>query len=95
MLRKQKVHFILLLVECMEQFGPTSSFNSERYTITFSYLLMFILVSVGVKHLILSSGAQNIFGNKMAPSRDIAVHFITIEHLRYITDGGYVEHGQR
>lgn len=32
MLKKQKVHLILHLVECMEQFGPTSAFNSERYT---------------------------------------------------------------
>ena len=31
MLNKQKVHLILHLVECMEQFGPTSAFNSERY----------------------------------------------------------------
>ena len=27
----------------------------------------------------------------MAPSRDIATHFNTIEHLRYIIDGGYVQ----
>ena len=31
MLRKQKVHMVLHLVDCMEEFGPTSSFNSERY----------------------------------------------------------------
>ena len=31
---------------------------------------------------------QNIYGNKGAPSRDIAYHFATIEHLRYICDGG-------
>ena len=31
MLKKQKVHLLLHLVECMEQFGPTSAFNSERY----------------------------------------------------------------
>lgn len=30
MLLKQKVHLLLHLVECMEQFGPTSGFNSER-----------------------------------------------------------------
>ena len=30
MLMKQKVHLILHFVECMEQFGPTSSFSSER-----------------------------------------------------------------
>ena len=31
MLKKLKVHLMLHLVECMEQFGPTSAFNSERY----------------------------------------------------------------
>ena len=31
MMKKQKVHLILHLVECMNRFGPTSSFNSERY----------------------------------------------------------------
>ena len=31
---------------------------------------------------------QNIFGNKQAPSRDIANHFAIVEHLRYICGGG-------
>ncbi len=30
MLKKQKVHFMLHLVECMDHFGLTSAFNSER-----------------------------------------------------------------
>ena len=30
-LQKQKTHLILHLVECMDEFGPTSSFNAERY----------------------------------------------------------------
>ena len=30
MLKKQKVHMMLHLVDCMEEFGPTSAFNSER-----------------------------------------------------------------
>ena len=33
MLKKQKVHLLLHLVECMEDFGPTSAFNSERYPV--------------------------------------------------------------
>ena len=28
---KKKVRLMLHYVDCMEQFGPTSSFNSERY----------------------------------------------------------------
>ncbi len=31
LLRKQKVHLMLHLVESMDQFGPTSAFNTERY----------------------------------------------------------------
>ena len=31
MLKRQKVHLMLHLVECMDQFGPTSAFNCERY----------------------------------------------------------------
>ena len=30
-LQKQKTHLVLHLVECMDEFGPTSSFNAERY----------------------------------------------------------------
>ena len=30
MLKKQKVHLLLHLTENMDQFGPTSAFNSER-----------------------------------------------------------------
>lgn len=29
--QQQKVHLMLHYVNCMEQYGPTSSFNSERY----------------------------------------------------------------
>lgn len=35
MLKKQKVHLLLHLVECMEQFGPTSAFNSERFELDY------------------------------------------------------------
>lgn len=31
MMKKQKIHLMLHLIDCMEQFGPTSAFNSERY----------------------------------------------------------------
>lgn len=30
MLKKQKVHLMLHLVDCMEEFGPISAFNTER-----------------------------------------------------------------
>eukprot|EP00731_Ephydatia_muelleri_P033683 Em0035g20a len=72
MLRKQKVHYILHLVQCMQDYGPSSSFCAERPESFNSNIRM-----------------QNIFGNKQAPSRDIAVHFAVIEHLRFVCEGGY------
>ena len=39
--------------------------------------------------------AQNVYGNKQAPSKDIASKFAHIEHLKFICSGGYVnENGQ-
>ena len=38
---------------------------------------------------------QNIYGNKQAPSRDIANHFAVVEHLRYICNGGYYDSNER
>ena len=38
---------------------------------------------------------QNIFGNKQAPSRDIANHFAVVEHLRYICNGGIYNNGEK
>ena len=31
---------------------------------------------------------QNIYGNKLAPSRDIANHFAVVDHICYICEGG-------
>lgn len=31
LLRKLKVHMVLHFVDCTEEFGPTSAFNTERY----------------------------------------------------------------
>ena len=45
MLKKQKVHLLLHLVECMEYFGPTSAFNSERcgFNIIIGKIIIIIL----------------------------------------------------
>ena len=32
--QKPKIHLLLHLVECMEKFGPTARYNTERYTYT-------------------------------------------------------------
>eukprot|EP00731_Ephydatia_muelleri_P007439 Em0003g1687a len=71
MLQKQKVHYVLHLVQCMHDFGPSSSFCTERPESFNSNVRI-----------------QNIFGNKQAPSRDIAAHFSVIEHLRFVCEGG-------
>jgi hypothetical protein len=39
--------------------------------------------------------AMNIYGNKRAPSRDIANRFSVIEHLRYICEGGHISTGEK
>ena len=33
-LKKQKIHMLLHLVECMRDFGPCEGFNTERYDYT-------------------------------------------------------------
>lgn len=38
--------------------------------------------------------AKNIFGNKSAPSCDIAHRFAVLEEMRYICDGGRLPSGQ-
>ena len=38
---------------------------------------------------------HNIFGNKSAPSKDIARRFGELEQLRHICEGGLVLHGHR
>ena len=103
MLKKQKVHLLLHLVECMEQFGPTSAFNSERYgfetmigkikctiiTITKPNYRRFETFNSFIR-------AQNIiYGNKHAPSRDIAHKFAVIEQIRYICEDRYLSSDKR
>lgn len=70
--RRLKVHLILHLVECIQEFGPASGFNTERFE-AFNSLIR----------------AQNIFGNRHAPSKDIAHNFAALEHLRFICCGGF------
>ena len=44
----------------------------------------------GVKHSNSFIRARNIFANKLAPSRDIAMSFNTLQHLEFICSGGYL-----
>lgn len=92
MMRKQKIHLLLHLVECIEQFGPTSSERLENHGNKESLPNIIYIRRCETFNSFIR--AQNIYGNKRAPSRDIAHHFSTIEHLRYICDGGCIN-GER
>lgn len=71
--KRLKVHLLLHLVNCMEEFGPTSCYSTERYE-SFNGFMR----------------AQNIYGNRQAPSRDIAKNFAVLEHLKFICSDGYI-----
>ena len=82
MLRKQKVHYI---VQCMQDFGPSSSFCTERFGVVH---IKHLSVPIRPESFNSNVRIQNIFGNKQAPSRDIDAHFSVIEHLRFVCEGG-------
>ena len=97
-LKKLKVHLILHLVDNMKEFGPTASFNTERYVqkwlqfaidttkVRFINLLLYFRCETFNSFI----RARNIFANKLAPSRDIAMSFNTLQHLEFIFSGGYL-----
>lgn len=89
---KVKIHLLLHLVDNMVDFGPTSAFNTERYMyIQLSYQLLLIscmLYPYRCETFNSLIRTRNIFGNKQAPSRDIAHGFAVLEHLRFVCSGG-------
>ena len=100
MLNKQKVHLMLHLVECMKEFGPSSSFNSERYVLLLLYIIDKLIIYRDIYTCRFETfnsfiRTHNIYGNKGAPSYDIACRFATLEHLRHIGEGGYFMNGER
>ena len=85
LLLKQKTHLILHLVSSMMQFGPSSSFSAERYMISMcefeiNFTLRFESFNSHVRN-------NNVHGNRLAPSRDIATKFCALQHLRYLCHG--------
>ena len=96
MLKKHKTHLILYHVECMEQFGPSSAFNSER-CVTIKYPVVVLHPTCAMSCICTCRfetfnafiRAQNIYGNKHAPNCDIGYRFVVIGHLRHICEGGY------
>ena len=92
LLGKQKSHLILHLVDSMVKFGPCSSFSAEMSKISFRFVYNSIAScchsSKGLKSFNSNVRMYNVFGNRLAPSRDIAKRFFTLQHLRYICHGG-------
>mgnify|MGYP003417524174 FL=1 len=55
MLKKKKVHLLLHLPDTLHEFGPTSAYNTERYTnwhfIRYTNTDMSMSICIGVRHL--------------------------------------------
>ena len=100
--KRLKVHLILHLVDCIQDFGPASGFNTERYivhnkysyklwTTTLNYTIQAIIIFFRFEAFNSLIRAQNIFGNRHALSKDISYNFAVLEHLRYLCSGGVYE----
>ena len=99
MLRKVKVHLILHLPEDMLAYGPTSSFNTERYMYP-GYTLIVIVLLILHAHIFFSIfetrcesfnslvRSETVYSNKQSPSKDIAYGVARLEHVQYIASGG-------
>ena len=79
----------------MVTFGPCSTFSAERYIyiyiIMYKYDLVIIIRSSFPSRFESFNSyvrTYNVFGSRLAPSRDIAKRFCILQHLRYICHGG-------
>ena len=85
--KKLKIHLILHLSDNIIEFGPTSSFNTERYSqVTIMDLKQTIARCEAFNSLM---RARNIFANRQSPSSswDIARGFEVLETLRSVCTG--------
>ena len=102
LLKKVKIHLLLHLTSDMVDFGPTSAFNTERQAIlhikecrcTFSMTHKNKILCRCETFNSLIRG-RNVYGNRLAPSRDIAKGFAVIEHLRFVCSGGCLDGSTR
>jgi len=81
MLKKQKVHLLLYLAECMVEFGPTPGFNSERYNFQghlwkYWYGVYFLIFCAGVKHLICILGQKIFMETSVLPAGILLIELI-------------------
>ena len=86
LLKKVKIHLNLHLTQNMADFGHTSTFNTERYSTSWICLAQHCTLHTFHRCETFNSliRARNINANRLAPSRDIAEGFATIEHLHFI-----------
>lgn len=82
--KKVKVHLILHLTQSMTDFGPTSTFNTERHH---TCIIHNTCKSCYLVHRCETYNslirARNIYANRLAPSRDIAYGFATLNHSAF------------
>lgn len=88
MLKKKKVHLILHLPAPMHDFGPTSAYNTERYTEYILIMLTHVKSCGRCEPFNSLVRAQNVYTNWHNPSHDIATGFAIREQLIYIASGG-------
>ena len=90
LLQKPKLHLFLHLYDNMKDFGPPSSFNTERCHLAIllrrlNYCSCYSLRCEAFNKVMKS---YNIHTNRHASSRDIAIRFAKVEHLQYICSTG-------
>ena len=76
----------------MAQYGPTSAYSVERFEFNMLTLYYFFLFSC--ESFDADIRAQNIYSNRLAPSRDIGKHIAVSQYARHIIDGGHYDSGR-
>ncbi len=91
--KKLKIHLFLHLTDNMMDFGPTSSFNTERLVCRKKHKNFIIMHRCESFNSLMR--ARNIFANRLAPSRDIAKGFEVLETLRSVCAGSDTRYSNR
>ena len=90
-LLKPKIHLLLHLHENMTDFGPTMSYNTERYVVLNDEYIGIAIHMYCTHRCETFNGvmrAHNLHSNRRASSRDISSRFAVMEQLKFLTEGG-------
>lgn len=90
--KKVKIHRLLHLIDNIVDFGPTSSFNTERYaclSLTSSLIVTYSFYRCETFNSLIR--ARSVYANRLAPSRDIAKSFAMIEYMQFLCAGGTLD----